>query len=41
LGFLVLPFTTLMYAWLYWSSASHGIQGWDWLWLGLAAELNC
>jgi hypothetical protein len=39
-GFLILPFTTLMYVWLYWSSASHGIQGLDWLWLIIAFLLD-
>lgn len=40
LGFLFLPFTTLMYAWLFWSSAGVGIQGLDWLWLILAVVLD-
>jgi hypothetical protein len=35
LGFLFLPFTTLVYAWL--MQGVGGIQGIDWLWLGLAA----
>ena len=39
-GFLVLPFTTLMYVWLYWSTAGHAIQGLDWLWLILAVVLD-
>jgi hypothetical protein len=39
-GFLVLPFTTLMYVWLYWSTSSHGIQGFDWVWLALAVVLD-
>src|SRR5512136_3459178 len=34
LGFLFLPFTTLMYVWLV--QGAGGIQGIDWLWLGLA-----
>ena len=34
LGFLFLPFTTLMYVWLV--QGVGGIQGIDWLWLGLA-----
>jgi hypothetical protein len=34
LGFLFLPFTTLVYAWL--MQGVGGIQGIDWLWLGLA-----
>lgn len=35
LGFIFLPFTTLVYAWLQLSQAGP-IAGWDWLWLGLA-----
>jgi hypothetical protein len=34
LGFLFLPFTTLMYVWLV--QGAGGIQGLDWLWLVLA-----
>ena len=34
LGFLFLPFTTLMYVWLV--QGVGGIQGFDWVWLGLA-----
>ena len=34
LGFLFLPFTTLVYVWLV--QGVGGIQGLDWLWLGLA-----
>ena len=34
LGFLFLPFTTLMYVWLV--QGVGGIQGIDWLWLGIA-----
>ena len=34
LGFLFLPFTTMVYAWL--MQGVGGIQGIDWLWLGLA-----
>jgi hypothetical protein len=43
LGFLFLPFTTLMYVWLSWSSSSGavtGLQGLDWLWLILAVVLD-
>jgi hypothetical protein len=43
LGFLFLPFTTMMYVWLYWSKAPTtgvGIEGLDWLWLGLAVVLD-
>jgi hypothetical protein len=38
LGFLFLPFTTLMYV-LLWSPGV-GIQGLDWLWLFLAAVMD-
>jgi hypothetical protein len=38
LGFLFLPFTTLMYVLLW--SPKVGIQGLDWLWLGLAVVLD-
>ena len=38
LGFLFLPFTTLMYVWLI--QGVGGIQGIDWLWLILAVLLG-
>jgi hypothetical protein len=38
LGFLFLPFTTLMYVFLVQGVGS--IQGLDWLWLGIAALLD-
>lgn len=38
LGFLILPFTTLMYVWLV--QGAGGIQGLDWLWLILAVLLD-
>ena len=38
LGFLFLPFTTLMYVWLI--QGVGGIQGFDWVWLGLAVLLD-
>jgi len=38
LGFLFLPFTTLMYVILV--QGANTIQGLDWLWLGLAALLD-
>jgi hypothetical protein len=38
LGFLILPFTTLMYVWLV--QGASGIQGLDWLWLALAVVLD-
>ena len=34
LGFLFLPFTTMVYVWM--MQGVGGIQGLDWLWLGLA-----
>jgi hypothetical protein len=39
LGFLFLPFTTLVYVWLQTGSVG-GIQGIDWLWLGLAVVVD-
>jgi hypothetical protein len=38
LGFMFLPFTTLMYVWLV--QGIGGIQGLDWLWLILAVLLD-
>jgi hypothetical protein len=38
LGFLFLPFTTLMYVWLI--QGVGGIQGLDWLWLILAVLMD-
>jgi hypothetical protein len=38
LGFLILPFTTLMYVILVQGVGT--IQGWDWLWLGIAVILD-
>ena len=39
LGFLILPFTTLMYVFLI-QGVGGSIQGLDWLWLGLAVVLD-
>jgi hypothetical protein len=39
IGFLFLPFTTLLYVLLQ-SSAPGGIAGLDWLWLALAALMD-
>ena len=38
LGFMVLPFTTLMYV-LLWTPGV-GVQGLDWVWLALAAIMD-
>ena len=38
LGFLFLPFTTLMYVILW--TPGVGLTGWDWLWLGIAVLLD-
>jgi hypothetical protein len=38
LGFIFLPFTTLMYVLLY--TPGIGLIGWDWVWLILAAALD-
>jgi hypothetical protein len=40
LGFVFLPFTTLMYVLLYLGSTPNGIAGADWLWLALAVVLD-
>ena len=37
LGFIFLPFTTLMYV-ILWQAG--GLNGWDWFWVGLAAVLD-
>jgi hypothetical protein len=37
LGIIFLPYTTIMYM-LSWSPT--GIQGWDWLWIGLGVLLD-
>lgn len=37
LGFLFLPWTTLMYALVV---PLDGVVGWDWLWLGLALAVD-
>ena len=39
IGLLFLPFTTLMYVWLL-QGVGGSIQGWDWLWLVLAAIID-
>ena len=38
LGFIFLPFTTLVYVWLV--QGAGGIQGLDWLWLILAVVID-
>lgn len=38
LGFIFLPYTTIMYV-LVWTPAT-GISGWDWLWIGLGVLLD-
>ncbi len=37
LGIVFLPYTTIMYM-LTWSPA--GIQGWDWMWIGLGVFMD-
>ena len=37
LGFIFLPFATLMYV-ILWQAG--GLSGWDWFWVGLAAVLD-
>ena len=38
LGFLFLPFTTLMYTLV--ATPSVGLTGWNWLWVGMAAVVD-
>jgi hypothetical protein len=38
LGFIFLPYTTIMYV-LVWNIAT-GVSGWDWLWIGLGVMLD-
>jgi hypothetical protein len=38
LGFIFVPYTTIMYV-LVWNIAT-GISGWDWLWIGLGVMLD-
>jgi hypothetical protein len=38
LGFIFLPYTTIMYV-LVWNIAT-GVSGWDWLWIGLGLVLD-
>jgi UDP-N-acetylmuramyl pentapeptide phosphotransferase/UDP-N-acetylglucosamine-1-phosphate transferase len=38
LGLLFLPFTTLMYTWMY--AWGNGVDGIDWLWIGIAFLLD-
>ncbi len=38
LGFIFLPYTTIMYV-LVWNFAT-GVSGWDWLWIGLGVMLD-
>jgi hypothetical protein len=35
LGFLLLPWTTLLYAWM-WAIGSDGLHGWEWLPVGIS-----
>ncbi len=39
LGFIFLPFTTMMYVWLQTAQAGP-LQGLDWVWLGLAVLVD-
>jgi hypothetical protein len=38
LGFIFLPYTTIMYV-LVWNIAT-GVSGWDWMWIGLGFMLD-
>ena len=35
LGFLLLPWTTLLYAWM-WAISSDGVNGWEWTFVAIA-----
>ena len=39
LGIIFLPFTTLFYV-LLWNPVTGGIQGFDWVWIGLAVVID-
>jgi hypothetical protein len=39
LGFLVLPWTTLLYAWM-WSIGSDGVHGWEWITVVIAFVID-
>ncbi len=38
LGFIFVPYTTIMYL-LVWNIAS-GVSGWDWMWIGMGVLLD-
>ncbi len=38
LGIIFLPFTTLFYVFMW--TPGIGLQGWDWLWIGLAVLMD-
>ena len=38
-GFVVLPWTTLLYAWM-WSISSNGVNGWEWFPVAVAFLLD-
>lgn len=40
LGFIFLPFTTLMYVLLYLGGPTTGVSGTDWIWLAIAVVLD-
>jgi hypothetical protein len=39
LGFVILPWTTLLYAWM-WAISSDGVNGWEWILVGVAFILD-
>ncbi len=39
IGFVFLPWTTLLYAWM-WAISSDGVNGWEWILVGLALILD-
>jgi hypothetical protein len=39
IGFVILPWTTLMYAWM-WSIDSQGVNGWEWIVVGISLVVD-
>ena len=36
IGFFILPWTTLAYAWMYDNGAGRTVEGWEWIVVGIA-----
>jgi hypothetical protein len=39
LGFIIAPWTTLLYAWM-WAISSNAVTGWEWIVVGVGAVLD-